>query len=74
MGKRKPKLCRMNRLMFPKNHIFLFTERKQVFVPSPSHSTIYFTIYDHPFVISHFANYIIHDIMCKYTYNKITHQ
>ena len=28
-------------------------------------------IYDHRFVISHFANYITHDIMCKYTYNKI---
>ena len=31
-------------------------------------------IYDHPFVISHFANYITHDIMCKYIYNKITNQ
>ncbi len=31
-------------------------------------------IYDHRFVISHFANYITHDIMCKYTYNKITNQ
>ena len=31
MGKRKPKLCRMNRLVFPKNHIFLFTEDEPIY-------------------------------------------
>ena len=37
------------------------------------HSTL-LTIYTHPFVISHFANKNKHDIMYKYTYNKITNQ
>ena len=31
MGKHKPKLCRMKRLVFPKNHIFLFTENEPIY-------------------------------------------
>ena len=31
MGKRKPKLCRMNRLVFPKNCIFLFTDDEPIY-------------------------------------------
>lgn len=61
--------------MFPKIHIFLFTEKnKSMYPPLLIPLSTIQPIYDHRFVISHFANYITHDIMCKYTYNKITNQ
>ena len=31
MGKRKPKLCRMKRLVVSQNHIFLFTEDEPIY-------------------------------------------
>ena len=54
MGKHKPKLCRMKRLVFPKNHIFLFTEKnKSMYPPIPIPLSTLQPIYDHPLVISH---------------------
>ena len=64
-----------NDLMFPQIHIFLFTEENiSMYPPLPIPLSTLQPIYDHPFVISHFANYNTHDIMCKYIYNKITNQ
>ena len=61
--------------MFPQIHIFLFTEEnRSMDPPLPIPLSTLQPIYDHPFVISHFANYNTHDIMCKYIYNKITNQ
>ena len=76
MGKRKPKLCRMKRLdVSPKNKFFfLLKENKSLYSHLLAQHSTLLKIYTHPFVISHFANKNKHDIMYKYTYNKITHQ
>ncbi len=53
---------------------FLLKENKSLYLSLLVQLSTLQSIYDHPFIKSHFANYITHDIMCKYTYNKITHQ